>query len=185
MFIMPLPLTSLFSLRYAIRGAELALAVALALALADLAWLLLPGPGGKEQPALAAPGRGGAGANLVAASGGAAASRNLSPALLGLFGVAEAGGPATAFAADEVRETDLDLTLKGILAQRDGGRKLALVAQGEATEKVYRIGDRLAGAEITHIEARRVILLRNGKREALLLEAAEPRRGNSYAMAGK
>ena len=178
---MPLPLKSLFSSHYAIRGAEIALAVALALALADLAWLLFPGPGDKEQPALAAPGRGGAGANLVAAaSGGAAVSRNLSPALLGLFGVVAAGGPETAFAVDGVRETDLDLTLKGILARQGTARKIALVAQGDAGGKVYRLGDRIAGAEITHIETRRIILLRNGKREALLLETAEPRRGSSF-----
>ena len=178
---MPLPLKSLFSPHYAIRGAEIALALALALALADLAWTLIPGPGNQEQAMLAAPGRGGAGASLVAGAGGGA-SRNLSPALLGLFGRAEAGGPgpASAFAADEVRETGLDLTLKGILARRGGGRKLALVAQGEATEKVYRVGDRIAGAEITHIEARRLILRRNGAREALVLETAEPRRGNSF-----
>ena len=180
MFMMPMPLKSLFSPHYAIRGAELALAVALALALADLAWLLLPGPGDKEQPALAVPGRGGAGANPVAAAGGATASGNLSPALLDLFGVVAAGGPATAFAADEVRETDLDLTLKGILARRGTARKIALVAQGDAGEKLYRLGDRVAGAEITHIEARRILLLRNGKREALLLETAAPRRGSSF-----
>ena len=42
---------------------------------------------------------------------------------------------------------------------------------------MYRVGDRIAGAAITHIEARRLILLRNGAREALTLETAEPRRG--------
>ena len=179
-------LKSLFSPHYAIRGAEIALAVALALALADLAWLLLPGSDHKEQPALAAPGRGGAGANLVAASGsGAAATRNLSPALLDLFGRAEAGGPVSAFAADEVRETDLDLTLKGILARQGTGRKVALIAQGGDKGEVYRLGDRIAGAEITQIGPRRIILLRNGKREALVLETAEPRRGSSYAGGGK
>ena len=179
----PLPLKFLFSPHYAIRGAEIALALALALALADLAWTLLPGPGNQEQVALAGAGRGGASASLMTASGGGdGASRNLSPALLGLFGRAEddGPGPASAFPTDEVRETDLDLTLKGILARRDGGRKLALVAQGEATEKVYRVGDRIAGAEITHIEARRVILRRNGANEALTLETAEPRRGSSF-----
>ena len=173
---MPLPLKSLFSLPAAIRGAEVALAVALALALADLVRLLAPaGAGGNPaagmsepaEPALPAPD----------ALSGKAASRNLSPAVLGLFGRAQGGAVAPAYAAGEVRETDLDLTLKGILASRAGDRKLALVAQGEATEKVYRVGDRIAGAAITHIEARRLILLRNGAREALTLETAEPRRG--------
>ena len=38
----------------------------------------------------------------------------------------------------------------------------------------------IRGAEITHIEARRLILRRNGAREALTLETAEPRRGNNF-----
>ena len=179
---MPLLPTSLFSLHFAIRCAEVALVVAVAVALANLAWLLIPAVGDDhEQPAAGAPGRVGAGAGLMAATdGGAAASRKLSPALLNLFGRAADDGPAIGFPVGEVRETDLDLTLKGILARRDGARKLALVAQGESTEKVYRVGDRIGGAEIAHIEARRVILLHNGRREALLLETAEPRRGSSF-----
>ena len=173
-----MPLKSLFSLPAAIRGAEMALALALALALADLVRLPTPGAGGN-------PGGGAARPDAAAlpapdALSGKGASRNLSPAVLGLFGRAQGGAAAPAYAAGEVRETDLDLTLKGILARRGDGRKLALIAQGEATEKVYRVGDRIAGAEITHIEARRLILLRNGASEALTLETAAPRRGSSF-----
>ena len=177
---MQLPLKSLFSLPVAIRCAEAALAVALALALADLVWLLAPATGAGENPATGAAGPDAPALPAPAALSGKATSRNLSPAMLGLFGQAQGGGPAPAYATGEVRETDLDLTLKGILASRAGARKLALVAQGEATEKVYRVGDRIAGAAITHIEARRLILLRNGAREALTLETAEPRRGSSF-----
>ena len=97
---------------------------------------------------------------------------------MGLFGQPENAAPV--FVDETIKETALDLTLKGILARRGTARKVALIAQGDDEGKVYRLGDRIAGAEITHIEARRVVLLRNGRREALLLETAEPRRGSSF-----
>ncbi|MCY4209980.1 MAG: PDZ domain-containing protein [Gammaproteobacteria bacterium] len=146
---------------------ELALALTLAVALADFAWLLLSRPGDKQAPGPAA-GRSALVQPAVARAGNAG-GENLSPALLRLFGQAEG-----------IAETELDLTLKGILAQRGGARKVALIAQGGGKEQVYRLGERVAGAEITHIEARRVILLYNSRREALALETAVPRRGNSF-----
>ena len=161
-----------------VRGAEVVLAVALALALADFAWLLLPRPGDMETSGQAA-GRV-APVQPAAAPSGNAGPRGLSPALLGLFGQAGSAAFSPAPVAETIAETALDLTLKGILARQGTGRKIALIAQGGDKEEVYRLGDRVAGAEITHIEARRIILLRNGKREALLLETAEPRRGSSF-----
>lgn len=177
---MPLSIKPGMSPQFLVRCAEAVLAVALALALADFVWLLLPGRGDKEPTAFATDVQGVPARAAATASAGKGASGNLSPAVLGLFGRPEGAAQAPAPVDETIQETALDLTLKGILARRGTGRKIALVAEGGAREKVYRPGDRVAGAEITHIEARRVILLRDGRREALALETAEPRRGSSF-----
>ena len=160
--------------RYLIRSAEVVLAVALALALAGLARQLFPAPGEGEKPALSLTGQPVPARPASAAHN--AGSKRLSPAVLSLFG--QTGNPvsAPAHTGEELKETDLDLSLKGILAHRETSRKLALVARGKNKAKVYWIGARIAGAEIIRIEARRAILLRNGVREALTLEARKPRR---------
>lgn len=166
--------------QFLIRCAEVVLAVALALALADFAWLLLPRHGDKESPTFIPVGQAVAVQPAASSLSGNKASRTLSPAVLDLFGQPENTAPAPVLADETIKETALDLTLKGILARQGTGRKIALIAQGGDKEKVYRLGDLVAGAEITHIEARRIILLRNGKREALVLETAVPRRGSSF-----
>lgn len=175
-----LPIKPGFSLQHIIRGTEVVLAVAVALALADFAWLLLPDLGHKEPPVFAPAVQGVPVEAAATALAGNGASGNLSPAVLGLFGQPENTAPAPVLADETIKETALDLTLKGILARQGTGRKIALIAQGGDKEKVYRLGDRVADAEITHIEARRIILLRNGSRESLVLETATPRRGSSF-----
>ena len=163
-----------------IRCAEVVLAVVLALALADFAWLLVPQHGDKESPAFVPAGQSVAVQPAAPSLSGNTASRAFSPAVLGMFGQPENPASAPVLVDETIKETALDLTLKGILARQGTGRKIALIAQGGGKEEVYRLGDHIAGAEITHIEARRIILLKNGKREALALETAEPRRGSSF-----
>ncbi|MDE0285195.1 MAG: hypothetical protein OXN26_11685 [Gammaproteobacteria bacterium] len=175
---MPLSIKSGMSPLFLARSAEVVLGIALALALADFAGLLLPGHGDKEPPAFAPDVQDVPARTTATASAGKGASRHLSPAVLGLFGQPENAAPV--LVDDTIKETALDLRLKGILARRGTARQVALIAQGDDEETVYRLGDRIAGAEITHIEARRVVLLRNGRREALLLETDEPRRGSSF-----
>lgn len=162
-----------------IRWSEIILVIFLALALADFAWLLLPEPGRDDNRASLSSLPSSHAAPTAPESNNMA--RRLSPALLSLFGQPVNFTDAPAFRGDDIKETELDLALKGILASRSGSRKLALIALGDEKENVYRIGNRIAGAEITHIEARRIILERNGVRETLTLETAEPRRGNSFA----
>ena len=176
---MPLSIKPGMSPMLLVRSAEVVLGIALALALADLAWLLFPRPGDKEISGQAA-GRVALIQPTAVERPGDIASRNLSPAVLGLFGQAGNAGFTPALVEESIQETGLDLTLKGILARRGTTLKVALIAQGGDKEKVYRLGDRIGGAEITHIEARRIVLLRNGRHEALLLETAEPRRGSSF-----
>lgn len=176
---MPLSIKPGMSPQLLVRSAEVVLGIALALALADLAWLLFPRPGDKEISGQVA-GRVALIQPTAAERPGDIASRNLSPAVLGLFGQAGNAEFTPALVEESIQETDLDLTLKGILARRGTARQVALIAQGDEEGKVYRLGDRVAGAEITHIEARRVILLYKDRREALLLDTAEPRQGNSF-----
>lgn len=158
-----------------LRLVEIGLAVALVLALADLVQQGSPEPQDAGKPALSATGtRAG-----PASQAQAAAPDQLSPALLSLFGAGRPAARALAegpeFTGEALPETGLDLTLKGIIARRNSDRKLALIAQGGGKEEVYWLGDRVAGAEIVGIGARRVVLLRDNIRETLTLEEAKSR----------
>jgi general secretion pathway protein C len=93
----------------------------------------------------------------------------VSPALAHLFGTTTTP-TETATIGQPLQQTNLNLVLKGILADRDSGNRFALIAAGGAKEQVFRIGDKIAGAEIIGIEARRVVIRRNGVNEALDLE---------------
>ena len=160
-----------------LRWLEILLVAAVAVAMAELVWKALPGPARD-----AGPGATGRAMQLPVDGGRAgAAPAVLSPALLSLFGQTDRSVPVSLQHPQNMQETQLDLTLKGILASRSGNRKLALIARGGAAAAVFRIGDRVAAAEIVRIDARRVILARNGATEALTLETALPRRGASYA----
>jgi general secretion pathway protein C len=144
-----------------ITAAELLLAVWLAVMLADLFWAALWQPSATDPaPPAAAP----AGPPLAAAlPPPSAASR-------ALFGMA---APADAAFGGPLAEAQLNLTLKGILAERDSPRQVALIADASGRETVYAIGDRVADATIAWIEPRRVVLARDGRHEALNLHAEE------------
>lgn len=181
---MPSFLANRVSSQRLLRLVEIGLAVALVLALADLVRQGFPELQDAGKPALSATGtRAG-----PASQAHAAAPGQPSPALLSLF---DAGRPALTerpdFAGGALPETGLDLTLKGIIARRDSDRKLALIAQGGGKEEVYWLGDRIAGAEIVGIGARRVVLLRDNIRETLTLEEAKLRKdaGNGRRQAAR
>ncbi|WP_176758747.1 type II secretion system protein GspC [Thiohalorhabdus denitrificans] len=169
-------LLSRFSPTTGIRLAEGVLVVALGVALADLTWdVFPPSPPsaglsqGPESPSVP----GGFQAPVGGSPGAQGREGPVSESTRRLFGVpaSEGNGPG---ADAPVRETRLDLTLKGILARQEGTQKVALIASGEGEEGVYRVGDSLpGGAEILRIEPRRVILRRNGVTEALNLEVTE------------
>jgi general secretion pathway protein C len=142
---------------------ELFLVIALAVKVAALVWHLVPSapPSGAERKAgtlvMSAP--------LPVSQPSLGANEEIAR----LFGTPHAGAPAVAEAQPQ-RETPLDLTLKGVLARRDGGQQFALIAQGKTPEQVYSPGDFVAGAEILRVEPRRVVLRRNGVTESLTLE---------------
>jgi len=63
--------------------------------------------------------------------------------------------------------TPLSLRLRGVVT---GERGYAIIVDGEGNEGVYRAGDEVpGGAEVATIQARRVVLDRDGTREALEL----------------
>ncbi len=71
--------------------------------------------------------------------------------------------------AEPVRETGLDLVLKGILLQKGTDRRLAVIQHANKEEKVYRVGDGIENARVVEIETRRVVLRHRGVNESLSL----------------
>jgi len=145
------------------------LLIALAVVLADLVWALVPVPEG-------------AGIELSGQRGTSIPQQQDSDGLMGgrpsralkiLFGKASEPDEIKNLLNGPVHETDLNLTLKGILADRNSEKKFALIAQGEADEMIYRIGDNIAGADLIYIDSRRVIIQRNGKNESLSLKTED------------
>jgi general secretion pathway protein C len=69
--------------------------------------------------------------------------------------------------------TSLSLRLKGVVAAGAGG--YAIIAGDGGEDRVYRVGDELdGGARVEAIEARRVLIERDGRTEALELDTAQP-----------
>lgn len=67
-------------------------------------------------------------------------------------------------------ETRLSLTLKGIVAVSAAAEGRALIAEGSAKEKVYKVGDALSGGAVLHeVLSDKVILKRGGRFETLTL----------------
>lgn len=91
----------------------------------------------------------------------------------GMFGQPPVAPIEKTESIEDLEETPLKLTLKGILANSPSGIRLALIARLGGSEEIYRVGDEVEGAEIIRIEPRRVILRRNGRTEALSLEISK------------
>lgn len=150
-------------------AAGVVLAALLGWQLAALTWTALPGTAAATMPEPQPP---------RAASGdtdpGADASARL--ARLQVFGSVPDEEPQqdNSDKADaDAPETQLNLTLKGAYAPGDGSG-IAIVATGGGPEKVYAVGDTIAGnARITGIFGDRVVLRRNGRAETLRLDLAD------------
>lgn len=174
---------ALLTLERGTRWAEILLVIALGVTLADLTWDLIPAPEGGASVSPLPTGSGSGGSR--SAGSGDTGPFTVSPAVKELFGKAPDGGPAGGQTAEPVRETRLNLTLKGILAHRQEGKKLALIASEGQEEKVYGVGDSVpGGAKILRIEPRRVILRRNGVTESLKLQVKKLEGRSSGLSAG-
>jgi general secretion pathway protein C len=114
-------------------------------------WLVLGGVSVESAPALSVP-------RVSQVSGDSGEFR------WNLFG--RSASPAVTL--QPVPVSDSNLRLKGVMA---GERGYAIIAVSGSGEDVYRRGDELpGGGEVETIESRRVIILRNGRRETLALD---------------
>lgn len=165
-----------------IRCGEVILAIAFALALTDFVLLLFSPIGDRENPVFPSASLAGPVSLAGYVSTDSIGSRNLSPRVRGLFGYPESSPADPVFAEGPLKETALNLTLKGILIQRGTNRQLALISQEKSEEKVYGIGDFIAGAEIIRIERRRAILQHNNIQETLTLKVDQPRRSKASVL---
>ena len=94
-------------------------------------------------------------------------------ARLHLFGRPPPPEPAPAQDVPSAPETKLDLALKGIYAA-GGGTGIAVIVAGDGAEKVYAVGDTIAGsARITGIFPGRVMLRRGGQPETLHIDRGD------------
>lgn len=147
-------------------GVELSLALSLGISCANLFWAIVPSPDIAPRPAKPVAYNADPSSNFVPG-----ARENLA-AVKRLFGGSEEQSSRLdkSNQVEPSRETALKLKLKGVLAHREVGKQLALIARGGKPEAVYSRGDVIAGAEILRIDARRVILNHNGVTESLTLE---------------
>jgi general secretion pathway protein C len=144
---------------------DVVLAIVIARLLAGLVWALVPAPASAWQPAPAAA----AGPNPASQID---LGRISSAELFGLYQKpANPGLAALASAPD----TQLNLTLLGILANgRNKASSRALISNG-TDEKPYAIDDSVApGVTLTAIFPDRVVLSRNGQLETLRLDKSQP-----------
>ncbi|MBA1148452.1 type II secretion system protein GspC [Ectothiorhodospiraceae bacterium WFHF3C12] len=158
------------------RLAVLVLVVLLAHGLARLTWTLWP-TATTLPPTPSAPGTGSNGGQSQA---GADLDR---VAALHLFGEADQQPRQQREAPVDAPETQLNLTLSGVLYNEDQDAARAIIAGARGPEKFYRIGDQLpGGATLDAIYKDRVILLRNGRHETLRLP--EDREGTAVESYG-
>ncbi len=138
------------------------LIVWLAWQLARLSWLLVPGAGQPEQPAVAEP------AAPVEAGRPRVDERQI--ASWHLFGEAGREAPVKKAAPVDAPETRLKLTLSGVFASKDPAKARAIVGDPRGKEQSYALGDPLpGGAKLSEIYPDRIILERGGRFETLRL----------------
>ena len=152
------------------RVIETLLVILFALALAQLAWKLVPVPASAvwtAPPALPSP-------------ASVAASRGPNVDLVAeahLFGQYQAPAEQELSELEEAPDTQLDLTLLGILAATAERGSRALINASNGEEKPFAIGDDVVrNVTLQAIFPDRVILSRNGKLETLRLDKNAPPR---------
>ncbi len=153
----------------------LGIIIALAYVLARLTWLLYPAPDQSHAPVPSSS------APVVAANGTDPVALADRVAAAHLFGRANA--PAKPVHAPE---TNLNVTLHGIIAATDPDASRAIISAGSGSSdtKSYAIGaDVPGGASIHDIYANRVILSRHGRLETLKLPQSKSSNGSGIARA--
>jgi len=150
-----------------VNGINVVLVLMLSYSLAQLTWRLTPAPEPMPLPPQAvSSSASGQSANLT--DRGAALVKQLPQ--WHLFGQADRAVAAPA--QEEIPETKLKLTLRGLLASDNPDESWAIVAGPSGKEEFYKIGGKkkLPGnAKLTEIHADRIVLERRGKYETLRL----------------
>lgn len=143
------------------------LAIALARLAAELIWAVVPVPPSPPAPAVNGPGS--------SAHNDAADLTTIAAAHL--FGAYEPPKNPDAAAVQAAPDTQLNLTLLGILAGDERDSR-ALIAAQVGDEAPYAIGDTItAGVKLQAIFPDRVVLARLGRLETLRLDKDRPRNG--------
>jgi general secretion pathway protein C len=139
----------------------LLLVIAIGWQLANIIWMLIPGPAAGDNVVVPA-------GRVVASGSGPVAADVQAIAAVHLFGEAGADDPATV--VPEVSDEDLEdtrlsnLQLRGTIASPETTMSAAIIADGRDEEKVYLIGDPIAsGAKLHAVYADRVVLNENGR----------------------
>ncbi len=140
----------------------LVLILLLSYSLAQLSWRLLPEP---ELPALL-PVMHLSGKQAASSMGGSSLAQQIPQ--WHLFG--EVTREVVAPQPVDLPETNLKLTLRGLIASTDPDEARAIVADASGKEDFYRIGDKLPGnAELDEIHVDRIVIKRGGRYETLKL----------------
>lgn len=155
---------------------QMLLVLWLGASLADLTWKLWPGP----EPRLEPPPVQARPSGQAAGGGSQAPRRDISR--WHLFGEKPAAGVPARPAVADLPETQLNLTLRGVVASDVAGESGAIIGTPDGLERFYGINDELpGGAMLTEVFADRVVLERNGRLETLRLpkEALDQAQGRS------
>lgn len=117
-------------------------------------------------------------AATMATATGAASVPGVDFDSLALFGTATASGEAADISTENLPETNLRLTLRGVLAADGEFPGSALVEDESRNTEAYLVGDTLPGnARLRTVLANRVIIERAGKLENLYFPENEDRTG--------
>lgn len=103
-------------------------------------------------------------------------------ATLSLFGSANTGGTPQEIDTENLPETNLRLSLRGVLAAQGDFPGSALIEDDKGNTEAYLVGDELPGnATLRSVHPNRVIIARSGKLENLYFPEVEDRSGMSFA----
>lgn len=141
--------------------------------LARIIWMLVPV---SEPPPVTVPSAGSGGRAAIASGGDANIDYIVNAHLFGRY---DTSTPLVELDPVDAPETRLNLELRGTIEAED--ESLAIIAEGGRDEKVYAIGDAVAGGASLHtVYTDRVLLRRAGQLETLRLPRATES-GNSGA----
>ncbi len=80
---------------------------------------------------------------------------------------------------DDIEETSLNLELKGTIVAKGQGETVAIIAEANGSEEIYRTGDAIPGRATLHaVYMDRVLIRRAGKLETLSLPRADETTAN-------